>query len=136
MGQAMTSEPPHPVVRRLCLDEFLAILLLCIIYLGFLATGPTFARDRANSRNSSLPTLATDRHVLYGGSPYHVKAPVDSIHVYGGPGSLEGTFEDAYGQPDWQGWYGVDLSLGPNDSWHVDTYNCADLDPSETPNHA
>ncbi len=56
-------------------------------------------------------------------------AKSDTLVVYGGPGSLEGKFQNAGGVPDRQGWVGVDVtSLGLN-VWNVNTYQAAALDP-------
>lgn len=60
----------------------------------------------------------------------------DSLYVYGGPGTLEGKFETAGGLPDRQGWIGVDLSNQNPNHWHIDTFNCANLDPGQPNNHA
>jgi len=60
----------------------------------------------------------------------------DTTYVYGGPGSLEGKFETAAGEPDRQGWIGVDLTLPAGSRWHIDTYNCANLDIGQPDNHA
>jgi len=62
--------------------------------------------------------------------------PQDTTYVYGGPGSFEGKFETAAGEPDRQGWVGVDLTQIIESHWHIDTYNCANLDTSQTDNHA
>jgi hypothetical protein len=58
-----------------------------------------------------------------------------AVYLYGGPSSQEGKFETAAGVADWQGWYHVDLSTSQSVHWHVDTYNCQNLDPIPD-NHA
>ena len=46
------------------------------------------------------------------------KAEPDTTWLYGGQGSLEGTFQDAAMNPDWQGWVSQDRT-GPKDNhWH------------------
>lgn len=56
--------------------------------------------------------------------------------MYGGPDTLEGKFQTASGLPDRQGWIGVDLTRATSSHWHLDSYNCANLDPSQSVNHA
>jgi hypothetical protein len=66
-------------------------------------------------------------------------ANATDIYIYGGPGSLEGTFQTVAGDPDRQGWIGVDLSIDTETHWHVDTYNADTtpcLQPGAVPNHA
>jgi len=60
----------------------------------------------------------------------------DTLYVFGGPGSLEGKFETITGEPDQQGWIGVDLTQRTESFWHIATYNCANLDTNQTDNHA
>ncbi|MFH1845054.1 MAG: FlgD immunoglobulin-like domain containing protein [bacterium] len=60
----------------------------------------------------------------------------DTTYVYGGPGSLAGKFETAAGEPVRQEWLGVDLHQKTTSYWHIDTYNCANLDPGHSVNHA
>jgi len=60
----------------------------------------------------------------------------DTTYVYGGPRSIEGKFETAAGEPDRQGWVGVDLSAPPSPRWQVENYNCANLDTGQSDNHA
>ena len=60
----------------------------------------------------------------------------DTLYVYGGPGTLEGKFQDAAGLPDRQGWIGIDMTGGVIGAWHIDTYRCANLDPAQPQNHA
>ncbi len=42
--------------------------------------------------------------------PGLAKTPADSFNLYGGPGEVRGKFEDSLGDPDLQGWIGVDLT--------------------------
>ena len=53
----------------------------------------------------------------------------DTFYLYGGPGTLEGTFEDALGNPDWQGWTGHDLTQD-SPHWHASQINTGNLDPA------
>jgi parallel beta-helix repeat protein/predicted outer membrane repeat protein len=59
----------------------------------------------------------------------------DTVVLLGGPGTLEGRFEDGSGQPDLHGWQPVDVSSPPENHWHTDTYGMANLDPAEPENH-
>jgi len=60
----------------------------------------------------------------------------DSIYLLGGPDRDDGDFEDALGLPDWEGWTSFDRTASGQDYWHIDTYNCDNLDPTSIPNHA
>ncbi len=63
--------------------------------------------------------------------------PPDTLDIYGGPGTLDGKFQTAAGDPDPQGWVGIDDSA-PSISgrWSVATHNAANLDPAIPDNHA
>ncbi len=64
------------------------------------------------------------------------KAVVDTTYLLGGPGSWDGSFESPGGQPDWHGWTSEDISISPDNHWHVSTY-MADHIPGHGPgNHA
>ena len=58
-------------------------------------------------------------------------ARTDTVYLLGGPLGT-GDFQDAEGNPDWEGWIGVDLTAPTESRWHIDNFNCADLDP-DTP---
>ncbi len=65
-------------------------------------------------------------------------ARADTLYIYGGPGTLEGKFQTGDMQPDPQGWWSEDLTAGDpdGDHWHIDNFNCANLDLSVPDNHA
>ena len=65
-------------------------------------------------------------------------APGDTLDLYGGPGTLEGKFQTATGDPDPQGWVGVDDSAPPPaaEFWRISTNGAANLDPGVPGNHA
>ncbi|MFO7655280.1 MAG: FlgD immunoglobulin-like domain containing protein [Candidatus Krumholzibacteriia bacterium] len=65
-----------------------------------------------------------------------MRAPGDTLFLYGGPGTLEGTFQTAGGAPDRQGWIGLDLTLPEPSHFHASTYQAANLDPATPDNHA
>lgn len=74
--------------------------------------------------------------VLVGGPPMEfAAAKQNTLYVYGGPGTVEGKFEDANGMPNWQGWTHEDLT-SQTQYWNIDQYNCQNLDPPTVPNHA
>ena len=58
----------------------------------------------------------------------------DTLYLLGGPLG-NGDFQDENGDPDWEGWIGVDGTASES-HWQVDTFNCADLDPQQPENHA
>lgn len=72
-----------------------------------------------------LPRPATDVAVIRGGVPGAAKAAGDTILLLGPAGSGAphvGTFQDAGGNPAWNGWTSRDDSELDINPWHVDTY--------------
>ncbi len=67
-----------------------------------------------------------------------VAAKADTIYLIGGPDRNDGKFQNDFNPnlPDDEGWVGVDLTAHTESKWHIDTYNCANLDPNFVPNHA
>ena len=64
-------------------------------------------------------------------------SPPDTLDIYGGPGTLEGKFQTATGEPDSQGWIGVDeTAIATPHYWSIATYNAANLDPGVPDNRA
>lgn len=43
----------------------------------------------------------------------------DTTYMLGGPGTLTGRFQDAAGQPNWQGWTSQDFTYSPDAYWSV-----------------
>ncbi len=68
--------------------------------------------------------------------PAAVGAAVDTVYLLGGPGALDGRFEDALGDPDPQGWTSVDLTQATSTHWQVSTFEADVLVPSVPGNHA
>ncbi len=61
------------------------------------------------------------------GAHFKAAAGADTFCLYGGPGSLEGKFQDINGiVPDAQGWFGVDLTDRPN-LWQLSTFCASNL---------
>ena len=99
-----------------------SITLLAI--LGLLLVGPASGRPdsaapRPNRQEGPTPWLV-------GGSGGPAKAAVDTVILYGGPGTWEGKFENG-GGADWQGWTHRDLHVSPIPYWQVSTYYAANL---------
>lgn len=71
-------------------------------------------------------------------------APLDAststfprIYLYGGPGTHEGQFENAVGQPDWLGWTSIDYTDNPDQPfWQRSDFNAANLNDNGAGNHA
>jgi hypothetical protein len=59
------------------------------------------------------------------------------VYLFGGPGSVEGSFEDALGAPQWHGWTSVDLTEGtPEAYWQRSTFNAENLNGNGPGNYA
>ena len=105
----------------------LTVALPVILIIALFCAASTFARtDPPATTTRSNPVLVDGRSALvHGGSATPDKAAVDTTLLMGPQGSgatYIGDFEDPGGQPDWNGWIGVDRTdNGP--FWHVDTYN-------------
>ncbi|MFH1845616.1 MAG: hypothetical protein ABIF77_20725, partial [bacterium] len=86
--------------------------------------------DYAGFAKSGLDTFCMLSHI---GSPAGDELEITPL----GPGNYyNGDFEDDFGLPAWDDWYCVDYTQAGESAWHVDTYNCANLDPTVTPNNA
>ena len=57
------------------------------------------------------------------------KAARDTTYLLGGPGRLDGEFEDASGNPDWHGWTHVDRTDVGVQRWHISDFHS----PTGTP---
>ena len=67
---------------------------------------------------------------------YKETAGPDTFALYGGPGSVEGKFQDALGvTPDRQNWAGVDLTDNPV-FWQISTFNAENLNNNGAGNNA
>jgi hypothetical protein len=67
--------------------------------------------------------------VLHGAVVGAGKAARDTTYLLGGPGRLDGKFQDAGGNADWQGWTHVDLTYQVGQRWHVSSFHS----PTGTP---
>ena len=68
--------------------------------------------------------------------PVAADCPPDTVAVYGGPGTLDGKFENDLGEPDPQGWTHTDDTIVPDPRWSVATVLASNLDPDVPDNHA
>ncbi|MGD9548644.1 MAG: hypothetical protein AB7V45_14045 [Candidatus Krumholzibacteriia bacterium] len=107
----------------------LLLPLFLLLSIGSISARPP-DRDAPSGGGGSHPDILV-------GGPLggFAAAKQGTLYVYGGPGTLDGKFEDADGLPDWQAWSHEDLTA-QNKYWHVDDYNCANLDPLTSPNHS
>jgi len=74
--------------------------------------------------------------ILQGGPAGLAKSSRDTTTVFGGPGTLEGKFEDSAGHAQRQGWTGEDFTENDTFYWHPSTFHAAGLDPGTPDNHA
>ena len=64
-------------------------------------------------------------------------ARIDTVYLLGcGTYPNYGDFEDEEGNPSMDGWIGYDYTAPDSSNWHIDTFNCAALDPATPDNHA
>ncbi len=67
--------------------------------------------------------------VFHGGLVGDGRATRDTTYLLGGPGRLDGKFQDAAGFPDWHGWTHLDATYDPHLRWQVSDYRS----PTGTP---
>lgn len=107
----------------------------CLLILLFLDV-PAEAGRRHEP--SPIPQIASSPVTITGtgtGFPGKTSAAADTFVLYGGPGTLEGKFSDAAGNPDAQGWVGVDQTEQPT-LWQRSTFNAQNLNNAGPGNHA
>ena len=82
-----------------------------------------------------LPRYLLGGDVIHGGNDGHAKAGADTINLMSthndptnGPGEpyYYGDFEDADGNPDWNGWTHYDITQPTETHWGVSNYNQSD----------
>ena len=109
-------------------------LLLLLIVGAFVAPSPALV-SAAPSRFRPRP-VAHDPHTVLTSTSTGVRfkpaAGADTFALYGGPGSLEGRFQEEFGNvPDAQGWITVDIT-DDLDYWQPSTFNTSKkLTPEE-----
>jgi len=64
------------------------------------------------------------------------KAAAETTYILGGPTLGDGDFQTGGGAPSADGWTSVDFTAHTDYNWHVDNYNCANLDTGQPDNHA
>lgn len=64
------------------------------------------------------------------------KAAVDTLYLLGGPDRLDGSFENAAGEPDWHGWTHSDGTVPEVNHWHVSQYWAYGINGHGEGNHA
>ncbi len=80
--------------------------------------------------HGASPRLLRDGgDVFHGGLVGASRAERDTTYLLGGPGRLDGKFQDAYGNPSWHGWTHVDATYLPTPRWHVSDFQS----PTGTP---
>ena len=116
--------------------------LACTAVLCLLLTVPAFAGPPSQDQSREFDGYRVmdlsefgDRSNVSNGFLTSNKAGTDSFYIYGGPGTLEGRFEQANGAPDTQGWTSVDLTE-PDPHWRASTTNAATLGNGTLNNHA
>lgn len=60
----------------------------------------------------------------------------DTVVLLGGPGRLDGRFENDLGQPDWHGWTSIDHTSPADTFWSISTYHADALGGHGPGNHA
>ena len=92
-------------------------LLACLVFLCLFTSHTTFAappfeEQAAEAGGYRVMDLSSydARSSMSTGVWSASKAAQDTFYIYGGPNSQEGRFETASGDPDAQGWTGVDLT--------------------------
>lgn len=60
----------------------------------------------------------------------------DTVVLLGGPGRLDGRFEDEEGLPAWHGWTGADYTAAADSFWSISTFNAETLGGHGPGNHA
>lgn len=98
-------------------------ILYVLVALGVLlnaadAIGRQPVRDPLDGAMPILSDHARDPGVLHG-AVVNAAAKVDTFYLLGGPGRLDGKFEDASGAPAWHGWTAFDHTASDAIHWSV-----------------
>lgn len=93
-------------------------VLLATLSLALVFAVSAFAADKGIEQ--LMPVNGDD--MLYGAPINAAKDVGDTTYIIGGPGAVNGKFEDNLGSPNWNGWTSADITLGGG-KWHIDTYN-------------
>ncbi len=68
------------------------------------------------------PRPRPDALTIHGAVVGTARTEADTVYIIGGPGRVDGRFEDAAGNPAWNGWTHRDLTLDPSAYWHVSEF--------------
>jgi len=109
-------------------------LLILLILWG----GPLSAKDGGSAPLPASPQPENLTATLVGGTPPALAAArTDSMYLLGGPGALDGDFQDDLtGLPSMDGWTSEFWNHHRPTYSHVDTFHAQLLDPTTVPNHA
>jgi len=106
-------------------------LFLSTVIVAVVPSALVAARQVSNEK-----TIVNVDDIITGGPAATAKSPVDTIYAFGGPGTLEGKFQDSIGLPDRQGWTGFDFTRTNEIFWSASNFNAALLDTTTPGNHA
>jgi hypothetical protein len=122
----------------------LPIQVILLVVSGVASVGTSSAAVRP----AATPTVDRPSVAPTHGSPFFTnaqgrmpaslsKATSDTVAIFGGPGVVEGKFQDALvgGLPDEQGWTSVDETDEPM-HWRISTFNASRLDTTVVDNNA
>jgi len=115
-------------MKRFAFFAFLPLTLVLAL--------PALAADSAENLSTFDFRDARFNHMGDSGAVATAKARADSIWLIGGPERSDGKFENASGEPDWEGWTHIDLTAPSEAHWNCSDFNCANLDPGQPGNHA
>jgi hypothetical protein len=89
-----------------------------IVLFGTICLALVFA---VNAAADTLPVRAKGNFGMLHGEALNsmAKSEGDTIYLLGGPNRLDGKFQDAAGQPNWQGWTSEDLTFSEDEFWSV-----------------
>lgn len=121
----------------------MAVVRPILTVLVLFAVGSAWAAEPSPGRTQRAHFAAGEGSVLvstHSAARYKAGAGTDTFFLYGGPGSLQGKFEDASGLPltaaqlAAEGWEFVDVTDQPT-LWHRSTFNMATLGGHGAGNH-
>ncbi|MFH1842213.1 MAG: hypothetical protein ABIF77_03325, partial [bacterium] len=115
--------------KALSLETFVVLVTLCLHQI--VVAGEVSPRAPSRTADSSSRS-----HLLTGAGIGRAAAVTDTTYLLGGPDRDDGDFQDGFGLPDWEGWTGNDRTASGDRNWHIDSYNCDNLDPATPDNHA
>jgi len=100
---------------------FASVTVMICIVIGLVAAAAGGQRLPASLQRADLVSWDGRDVFQLDQAAGQVKAGADSVYLLGGPGRYDGRFEDASGQPNWQGWTHEDLTV-QDCRWQVSTF--------------